>query len=140
MKKIIILIVLIGAALGGYFFFDSQKPPETAADKSSDFTMTASSLISDFEENVTTAHTKYNNKTIEVSGTISEIELNGENVDVIIKTEDPMSNVNIQLTSSMQNEVSIKVGEAAKLKGIYRGVNDELGIDVELNEGIIIND
>ena len=139
MKKALILVILLGVCVGGYIYYDSNRPVETAADKSSDYVISASALMLEFEEDEISANKKYNNTTIEVSGVVSDIQINGENVDVSFELDDDFSNLNIQLIPEMQTDLSLEVGKLARLKAEFVGVNTDLGIDIELNQGIILN-
>lgn len=130
---------MLAAVAGIYAYYEMDKDAETAADKSSDYTLTADEVMSQFESDVEAAHAKFNNKTIEISGVISEIEFNDNRVDVVLETEDPMSNINIQLIPVEEKSTFIKVGDSTTLKAFYQGVNEELGIDVELNQGVKLN-
>lgn len=139
MKKVIIGLLVVGVAIGGYYAYESQKSSETAADVPTDYQISAEMLMSEFEKSSDVANTKYNNTTVEISGIIADIGINGEKVDVSFELDDPMSNINVQLISNMKNNISIEVGKKVTLKGIFVGYNEELGIDVEFKEGVILN-
>lgn len=139
MKKIIIVLLVIGAGIGIYYFQVIDKDTETAAEKSIDYKVNVIDMLSEFEQDTESANTKYNNKTIEISGIVSEIEMNGENIDVLFESDESMSTINVQLIPDMKKNSSIESGKAATVKGIYVGFNEELGIDIELNQGVILN-
>lgn len=138
MKKVIIILLLLGIAVGGYVFYFANKPTETAADKPSAYVVSATQLIEEFEQDEVSANNKYNNTTIEINGTIADIQINGENVDVTFELEDDFSNLNVQLISEMKSDLRLELGKPVKLKAEYVGVNTDLGIDVEFKQGIIL--
>lgn len=74
MKKILVVLVvfIIGIAAGLYFYL--YKGHRDIAAEKADFVTTVNTLQQEFASNSTTANTKYLDKTIEVSGKITNID------------------------------------------------------------------
>lgn len=136
MKKIILLVVLAAAAFGAWYAYSEwNRKPATAADKATDFKVTASDIVNEFVANEADATKKYLEKMVEVTGTVSEVSPNGNNTDVVLETEDPMTSVTIQLIpEEAEKAKNLKVGESATLKGKCNGFN----MGVEMNLGVIL--
>ncbi len=144
-KKIIWAVVLVGLCVGAYFFYygysEFNRVPETAADKETDLKVEAEALMDEFIKDQDSAEKKYGKKTIEITGTILAIEINGsEDISVSLKTNAtddigiPLS-VKVMLTPDMESKAkSLKEGDKITLKGLYTGMNT----DIEFNRGIII--
>lgn len=134
--KIISLVLLVTAGITAVFFYkEYMRKPQTALDLSSDYKITAESLMKEFTDNEEQALKKYTDKVIEVKGIIETVNNNGEEIDVVIETSDPMTAVNVQLLPEMKNKINtLKPGNEITLKGILKGKLS----DIELNRGAII--
>ena len=144
-KKIVWAVVLVGLCVGAYFLYygysEFNRVPETAADKETDMKVEAEALMDEFIKDQASAEKKYGKKTIEITGTIVAIEINGsDDISISLKTNAtddigiPLS-VKVMLTPDMETKVkSLKQGDKITLKGLYTGMNT----DIEFNRGIII--
>lgn len=127
-------IGIITAALVALYVF--RKPVENVANKKTDFVLTSSELVNDFEGNETTANKKYVDKIIEVSGVVAEISNDTTGQTLILREADAVSGVSCSFAKSQSTEISsIKVGEKAKIKGQCAGYL----MDVKLNKCAISN-
>lgn len=136
MKKILLLsfFILIAAA-AWYAYSEWNRKPATAADKATDFKVSANDIVNEFVANETDATKKYLEKMVEVTGVVSEVSPNGKNTDVVLQTEDPMTSVTIQLIPEESEKAkNLKVGESVTLKGKCNGFN----MGVEMNLGVIL--
>ena len=134
-KKIIFTILILGLATAAYLYYEYTRKPATAADLSTDFTVTAEGLLTEFgDEEVATK--KYQDKTVEVSGIIEAVAKNNKCYDVSLTTSDPMTLITVQLVPE-ENEAAqkLKTGDKVTLKGICNGKLS----DIELNKGSIIS-
>lgn len=118
MKKYIIVIVvlLLLGLLGGTYMFN--KPLENISTMKTDFQMDASSLLAAFEENETSANTKFLDKVIEIKGIVQKSENKDGKHTIYIDADNAMSGVIFQLEDA---EEGIKVGDEITLKGICTG-------------------
>ena len=133
-KRIIIFIVVLVAVVAAYAYYEYTRKPATANDRTTDFTMTTTQLLEAFS-NEDAANKKYQDKVIEVNGTIDAVAKNGKSYDVSLTTEDPMTLITVQLVPEENESASkLKTGDKIALKGICTGKN----IDIELNKGSIL--
>lgn len=130
-----LLIVLVAGVC--YGLYEYMRKPAKAADLGADFALTADALQQEFETNEEAATKKYNDKVIEVSGTISDIMSNEKRTDISLETPDPMVAVTVQVLPEDNEKVKkYKTGDRVKLKGICTGKVT----DIELNKGTIIEE
>lgn len=140
MRKFIYIGLILVATLTVYIYSEYNKVPETAEDKKSDYALSVTEFVHEFITDATVADSKYKNKTVELTGVVKEINLNGDNTDVLLETNDDMINVNIQLTpTNKTQDFSLKVGNEATFKALYVGVLTDFGIDIELNQATVLN-
>jgi hypothetical protein len=144
-KKIIwgiVIVVLIGGSIAAYYAYSEfNRKNLTAADKKTDFKVEANVIMNEFIEDKSAAEKKYDGKTIEISGTVVAIELNGgKDISVSLQTNAtddigiPLS-VKVMLIPEMDEEIkNLKEGDKVTLKGLYKGMNT----DIEFNRGIIL--
>ncbi len=129
MKKIkwplILVSILLISYLGYNYIYQDHRDIETEA---AQFAMTTKSLIQEFKENTAKAETKYLNKTIEISGNISEINLKDLTLDGYI-----FSSFNSEL-----NRNELKINKTITIKGRCIGYDDLLE-QVKLDQCTIKN-
>ncbi|TWO31875.1 hypothetical protein E1J38_010840 [Seonamhaeicola sediminis] len=125
MRKYIILIVLLILAIIGYNYIYQEhrnieaEPPE--------FTLSSESLFNQFVENASDSEKKYLNKTIEVSGVITELDKS--NLVLNEKVFCQFQNLN---NKNISKSITIKI------KGRFIGY-DELLEEVKLDQCVILN-
>lgn len=126
MKKwIIIIIILIIVAVFGYNYI--YQDHRTIESENAEFVISSKSIANEFSTNIKTAETKYLNKTIEVSGLVSEKNTNGITLN---------DKVFCQFSDTL--EASIKNNSNLKIKGRVIGYDDLLE-QVKLDQCSIIN-
>ena len=124
-KWIVILIIVIIAAIIGYnYIYQDHRSIEN---ESAEFTMSSTEIANLFSENVVSSEQKFLNKTIEVSGLISEINTNDITVD---------DKLFCQFNKAI--ETSIRQNFNIKIKGRVIGYDDLLE-QVKLDQCTIIN-
>ncbi|WP_142783559.1 OB-fold protein [Changchengzhania lutea] len=123
-KKWFILIILILLAIVSYNYI--YKNHRDIANETSHFKLTAADISSEFAINPTNSEIKYLNKTIEVTGTITN--LNPNNLTLNNKVFCQFSN-RIQKTLSNNSQI--------KVKGRFIGYDDLLE-EIKLDQCTII--
>lgn len=126
MKKwIIIIVILVVAAFFGYNYI--YQDHRTIENESAEFTITSLVIEREFSENMKTAETKYLNKTAEITGLVSEININNITLN---------DKVFCQFSKALK--ASIKYNSNLKVKGRVIGYDDLLE-QVKLDQCTIIN-
>ena len=118
MKKVLFTLAslgLVGLVISIYMF---NKPVESVSTMKTNFRIHASELLMAFEENESTANTKYLDKVLEVKGIVDKAEKTDEKTTIYLTTSNPLSNIIFQLENS---ESTLKKGEEVTLKGICTG-------------------
>lgn len=124
-KWIIILVITVVVSIFGYnYIYQDHRDIES---EQAEFTMTSSEINQLFSENSTSAEQKFLNKTIEVSGIITDINSN----DITIS-----DSVFCQFSNNL--ETSLDKNENIKIKGRVIGYDDLLE-QVKLDQCTIIN-
>ncbi|WP_299106034.1 hypothetical protein [uncultured Winogradskyella sp.] len=124
-KWIIIVLGLIIAAIVSYNYI--YQDHRTIENETTEFVMTSQEIKSQFSKEIKTAETNYLNKTIEVSGLVSEINAKDITLD---------DKVFCQFSETI--EASIKNNSALKIKGRVIGYDDLLE-QVKLDQCTINN-
>lgn len=124
-KWIIILAIIIIAAVIGYnYIYQDHRDIES---EQAEFMISSSEINQLFSENSTSAEQKFLNKTIEVSGLITDINSNDITID---------DSVFCQFSNNL--ETSLDKNENIKIKGRVIGYDDLLE-QVKLDQCTIIN-
>ena len=108
---VVIIVLIIGAIFGYNYIYQSHRDIAT---ESADFTLTAKNIISQFEENQTKADSLYLDKTIQISGKITEISETDLTIDGIV------------FCSLSTKTTSIKRNDIVTIKGRCIGYDDLL--------------
>lgn len=112
-KWIVILIILIVVAIIGYnYIYQDHRDIESEA---AEFVMSSDEIATKFSENVTLAEQTFLNKTIEVSGSVSELNDN----DLTIEDK-----IFCQFLNQIKDNISID--SKIKIKGRVIGYDDLL--------------
>ncbi len=124
-KWIIILLALLIAAFIGYnYIYQDHRDIESEA---AEFSMPSSEIALRFSEDATSAEQKFLNKTIEISGVISEMNSNDLTID---------DKAFCQFSGEIKE--AIEVNSKIKIKGRVIGYDDLLE-QVKLDQCTIIN-
>ena len=130
-KTLIIVALLIIAAIiviSGWYVF---RPSETSVEKKqADFSVEATGLVNEFNNDEQAANTKYLGNVIEVSGRLDDIVTEEETVSLTLKTPGEISGVICSFDKAALPEKLPEVGENVKIKGICSGYL----LDVVLNK------
>jgi hypothetical protein len=111
-------IAVVGFAIGLYMFF---KEPADVREQAADFRLSADELAQAFR-NEEVANLQFNGKVIEVTGTVSSVEVSANNVVVYLETSDPLTGITCNFYLEEQKEVTAVVaGEVITIKGLCTG-------------------
>jgi hypothetical protein len=136
-KQLIVLILITLLGLGLYYAYSEfNRVPENAANRMPDYAFTAAEFVVAYEKAETRGQQEqFSGKIIEIVGEISEVHPNGLTFDVLLETDDPMTQININLENSQSEKAkTLSPGERVTLRGFFTGKL----IDMELNRGVII--
>jgi hypothetical protein len=84
MNRIIIFLVTGLLLAGGIVYFVYNKPHRDVASEKAEYTLTADELFDEYEADEAAANSKFLDKTVQVSGTISEIGTNDAGQSFVI--------------------------------------------------------
>lgn len=123
-KQLILLLVIAIALIVGYnYIYQDHRDIES---ESAEFVISTAEISNQFSEDALASEQKYLNKTIEVSGTISELNTNEITID---------DKVFCQFSNPILN--SINVNSKIKVKGRVIGYDDLLE-QIKLDQCTII--
>lgn len=119
MKGKILIAGLLIAAVGGFFAYNMYNAKTaTAGDTDAEVTLEAPALFAAFLESDTAAGKLYNEKVIQISGTVQRIETAGK-TNVYFGSGDPSGAVICEFDSTFK--ASWAIGQQAVVKGICAG-------------------
>jgi cell division protein FtsL len=121
-KWIILLIFLVIAIIGYNYIYQDHRSIEN---ENAEFVLTSDNLSNEFVINSVEAEQKYLNKTIEVSGLVSELNKNNLTLDG-------------KLFCQFTNEINAQLKQNLKIKGRFIGYDDLLE-QIKLDQCTIIN-
>ena len=129
-SKRLLIVVLALIVVGVSVWFVLNKPNRTVANEKG-IEITAAQLVKDFQANETEANAKYLDKTLQVTGTVSEVSKNQEGkVTVMLSSEDPMSGV----FCTLKDEANLTIGFTVTIKGFCSGILS----DVRIREAVVV--
>ena len=124
-KLFISLGLAVVLLLTGYFYI--YQDHRDIQNEEAEFVLSSSELIEQFVNNATTSEQRYLNKTIEITGVLTEINQNDLTLDDHIFCQ-----FNVPILSKLQPNSSIKI------KGRFIGYDDLLE-QVKIDQSSIIN-
>ena len=120
-KTILFAGVLLCLAGTGTAYYLYNKPRTTAAEKSTDDSVTAKELYGTFVKDEPTASKLYVNKVLEVSGTVTQVEQSGKEVSVLLSAgSGETGGVNCSLAANTVDALP-KNGDNVRVKGTCTG-------------------
>ncbi|HXB32670.1 MAG TPA: hypothetical protein VNV35_04585 [Puia sp.] len=114
----IVLLILIAAAWAYHLYV---KPHESAADETTDFTISADSLYQQYRNDEHSADQKYLGKVVEVSGKLAEIQRSGNSEIWILSPQPGGGGINCQLFAGTKVDPEPKSGDVVTVKGRCTG-------------------
>ena len=126
-------IVLVAVIVGVYFYTLGQKDLTNARP---DYTLPARELYADFEADENAASAKYLDKVVEVSGTVSHVEMNSDSaMNVMLMDDADMGGV-LCTFNNVKKRSSIDVSSGDNV--IIRGICSGMLMDVQLNNCVLV--
>jgi len=126
----LLAFILVLFAAGVAIWFYTNKPNRTVADERG-MEITAVQLVKDYQADEAAANTKYLDKVLQVSGTITEVSKNQEGKPtVLLSSEDAMTSV----FCTLKDEVSLTPGATISIKGFCSGMLS----DVRIREAVVV--
>jgi hypothetical protein len=139
MKKILLLLFVAAIVAGGIALYLWNKPHRTAEDEKPFATVTASQLFTEFATDEAASWEKYKDKVIQISGEVDAISTDASgNTQVVIKTDTDMSTVSVTLMSGAIAPQQA-AGTMIEVKGICNGFLNDIFGEVQLNQGVVVN-
>ncbi|MBS1626508.1 MAG: YceI family protein [Bacteroidetes bacterium] len=135
-KKIIIslLIIIVLSIIGvWYFVFYNPVHNRRSVENEKGITINAADLVKEFVTNEDSANKKYVNKTIQISGIVSNTVTDSISTTIFIATNDSVNTISVRL---IKNNTTIIKGSTVTVKGILTGF---ILNEVQLNEAVIIS-
>lgn len=128
MKKIILILLSIFFITAiGLYFYTYQNHRNISTEKAA-FTLTLSKLQSEFAKNDSLFNAKYADKTIEIYGKVTSVDLQNQSLmlddKIVIGFENPIS-------------IAIKISDTTHIKGRYVGYDDLLD-EFKIDQAIIV--
>ena len=122
MKKIVYAILLIGLIGGGIGIYQYNKPHKKMTTATSDFTVSALDLFTEFESDENLSNEKYLDKVVGVSGTVQEVK-EEDGVTSVTLNSGGMFGVICQLDQLTEHKrTTFAIGENVSFKGICTGL------------------
>jgi len=129
MKKIIIVLLLVLTAVAAGLYFYAYQGHRDISSEEADFTLTLSKLQKDFESNDSLFNSKYADKTIEMYGKITAIDLENHSI---------MLDEKIAVSFNDSIVTNLNVLDSTHIKGRYVGFDDLLE-EFKIDQAIIVN-
>ena len=122
--KTILLIALVIIALAGAYvwFFVYNKKHTNIENEKAHYKVTDIELVKEFEANFDSAHKKYNNKVIEITGTVARVDKVGQGDSLSSITFTPSAEYEIlcEVYSKYHKDAQALAGnDKIVLKGLY---------------------
>ncbi len=104
--------------------------------KKADYELSSKDLFEAFDADEGAANTKYTGKILEISGSVTDVVKESDQVSISLDTGDMMSVIVCELNKTLSpDEISIKVGDSIKIKGECSGKL----IDIILVNCVVVN-
>jgi tRNA_anti-like len=126
-KKILIGLVIAGAIGGTYGYYEWNRKPESMTTRTADVTVSAQDLATQYDD------AKHLGKIVQVNGTIQDVVDEGQKSSLVLKTDDPMTNIVCELDST-ENSDEIPMG----INIVLRGQCDGKLTDVQLSRCVVV--
>lgn len=118
MKKIVLIVVVVIVAIASGLYFYMYKNHRDIASEDASFSIAVKDLENEFTQNDSLANKKYLDKTIEVYGKMTSVDL----ATKIIVLDEKMEG-----TTQQAIPEGLTIGKQIKMKGRFIGYDDLLG-------------
>ena len=139
--KVLAVLAVVGiiAAVLVFKFVYNKPHPDFEKEKAA-FSLTAKELFDAYKADGTSSAEKFNGKVVEVSGTLSKVEISGDMVIAVFEFADGMfGSEGVRVTMlPTQNEAmkGFDISREIVLKGYCTGYN---GVDIIIEKGSLVN-
>ncbi|MBS1599551.1 MAG: hypothetical protein JST75_15105 [Bacteroidetes bacterium] len=115
------IVWLVLAGLGLYYY---DKPHANAGDKSTDISITAGDLFSQFQQDENAANKKFLDKIIEVKGTVMDVQQSGNTTSVQLDGGSGGAGINCSIAiNNEKNKITLpEKGSVITIKGRCAGM------------------
>ncbi len=125
----VLIILIVTGAVAAWFMWNK---PERKVENEKGIVVAATQLVKEYQADEKTANTKYLDKAIQVTGSVSEVKKNQDGKETVtLASEDPFTGVFCTLKETAEN---IQTGSTVTIKGICSGMLS----DVRLREAVIV--
>ena len=122
-KKITAALLILAAAGASYGWYQYQKAPPDIRNEKAGIEIAAVELLKEFQQNETASNTKYVDKVLIVTGTVTEVQTDSSGqATVYLQTNDLLSAVTCSFYQNDESIKKIKAGSPARIKGICTGM------------------
>ena len=98
-RKYLLIAVLVWALLLAVGLYVYNKPHSSAAHATPDYSLSATDLYQQFQQDEAVANQKYLDKIIEVKGTVAEVQHSGNSATIELREESAMGGINCSFTN-----------------------------------------
>ena len=136
----IFIVVLAGVGIGLSMYF---KPHKDFGKSKADFILTAKDLFKEFDANETLANQKFvaEDKTVQITGTVSEMNKNQDGTNSIVVTDnDLQGSINCSLMPSENDKAAkLKKGDKIVIKGQCTGIQELIDKQVIMIRCVVVD-
>ncbi len=129
MKKIIFVVLLVLLFLATALYFYTYKSHRDISTEEASFTSTLSSLQKDFNDNDSLFNANYADKTIEIYGKITAMDLKNNSIVLDEKIAVNFSNL---------KQYNLTVSDSTYIKGRYVGYDDLLE-EFKIDQAVVVD-
>lgn len=119
-KTMIAVAATVAVVAGIYAWREYDRAPASTAAMGSDITLTAQELLEAFVNDETAANARFNDKVVEVSGTVRSITTSEGRTEVVLETGDALAGIICSFESG--TTVAWAQGDAVRVKGVCTGM------------------
>lgn len=121
-KKLVLYSGLIALAIiSGVLYYTFRASPDSVEKMKADYILAGEEIVSDFEEDETAANNLYLDKTLQISGPITDISSEQEGITIVYIEGSFSGNVSCLFTNEALKDRKIELGEEVVIKGKCTG-------------------
>ena len=136
----ILVVILTGVGIGLSMYF---KPHKDFGKSKPDFILTAKDLFKEFDANETAANQKFvaEDKTVQLNGTVSELNKNQDGTNSIVLTDpDMQGSINCSLMPSENDKAAkLRKGDRMTIKGQCTGMQELIEKQVIMIRCVVVD-
>jgi len=121
-KKVLLSVSLIVILMTAAAMYMYNKPSSQTMSGRPDYVVNAETFFQEFEQNEAAANKKYLNKTVLISGIVTEIQgVDSVGINITLETLNPLFGVSCEFTDPGKAD-KIKIGDEVSIKGLCTGM------------------